>query len=220
FAQHRRKLLARAIPAGRGGSALGAFARGRLARGGVGAPAIVARRIPLAPLLPRLAATRISRVGRGPCRHVAVEARLLLVVERGVECLQLGLDRVECFERGVDALLHRLEPCCGRGGNVPRAVIGLAALRWVSSGPAARSIASNGQFSNSPACAAQPRTSFSLVAPNGRLRPRRSTRSPRSAAVARAKSSRSRLRCQSPLSRERRPSSTRRVRRRAYRARS
>jgi hypothetical protein len=53
-----------------------------------------------------------------------VEPRLLLVVERGAERLQLGLDDVERFQRGIDALLRRLEPRRGRGGDVLGAIGG------------------------------------------------------------------------------------------------
>src|SRR5262249_42556742 len=81
----------------------------------------------LAPLLLRLAPGRgLTRSGRGRCRHVAVEARLLLVVERAVEGRERGLDRVEGRERGVDPLLHRLEPRRRRRGHVLRAVGGEA----------------------------------------------------------------------------------------------
>src|SRR5215831_19251629 len=55
------------------------------------------------------------RIGRGRRRQVAVEARLLLVVERAVEGRERGLDRVEGRKRGVDPLLHRLEPRRRRG---------------------------------------------------------------------------------------------------------
>src|SRR6266545_4514314 len=103
--------------------ATGAFTRCR-----VGAPALAARRIPLAPFIPRLArARRLRRIGRGwggRRRHVAVEPRLLLVVERSVERLQLRLDGVEGRKRRGDALLRRLEPRRGRGGHVLRAVGG------------------------------------------------------------------------------------------------
>src|SRR5262249_58624589 len=86
-AQHGGQLVARAAPAGRG-LAHSALSGGGLARGGIGAPAVAAGRIilsPLAPLLLRLAPARRSR---RRCRQVAVEARLLLVVERAVERLQ------------------------------------------------------------------------------------------------------------------------------------
>src|SRR5262249_31382184 len=66
----------------------------------------------------------LTRSGRGRHRHVAVEARLLLVVERAVEGRERGLDRVEGRERGGDALLHRLEPRRRRRGHVLRAVGG------------------------------------------------------------------------------------------------
>src|SRR5262249_59037813 len=98
-AQHRRKLLAHGAPAGRGGLASGlawgGLARGRLAGGGGGAGAIAAGGIvsALAPLLLRLAPGRgRTRIGRGRRRQVAVEARLLLVVERAVEGRERGLD--------------------------------------------------------------------------------------------------------------------------------
>src|SRR5262245_18703868 len=84
-------------------------------------------RAALAPLLLRLAPGRgLTRIGRGRRRHVAVEARLLLVVERAVEGRERGLDRVEGRERGVDPLLHRLEPRRRRRGHVLRAVGGEA----------------------------------------------------------------------------------------------
>jgi hypothetical protein len=84
---------------------------------------VPARRIP--PLVLRLArARRLRRVGCGRRSHVAVEPRLLLVVERGVERPQHGLDGVEGRKRRGDALLRRLEPRRGRGGNVLRAVGG------------------------------------------------------------------------------------------------
>src|SRR5215475_3160675 len=122
-AQHRRKLFAHgAAPAGRGG-----LTRSGLAGGGVGAGAIAAGGIlaALAPLLLRIAPGRgLARSGRGRRRHVAVEARLLLVVERAVEGRERGLDRVEGRERGVDPLLHRLEPRRRRRGHVLRAVGG------------------------------------------------------------------------------------------------
>src|SRR5262249_9655130 len=86
----------------------------------------------LAPLLLRLAPGRgLTRSGRGRCRHVAVEARLLLVVERAVEGRERGLDRVEGREHGVDPLLHRLEPRRRRRGHVLRAVGGEALGRLV-----------------------------------------------------------------------------------------
>src|SRR5262245_11910621 len=82
-------------------------------------------RAALAPLLLRLAGGRgRTRSGRGRRRHVAVEARLLLVVERAVEGRERGLDRVEGRKRGVDPLLHRLEPRRRRRGHVLRAVGG------------------------------------------------------------------------------------------------
>src|SRR5262245_61332043 len=82
-------------------------------------------RAALAPLLLRLAGGRgRTRCGRGRRRHVAVEARLLLVVERAVEGRERGLDRVEGRERGVNPLLHRLEPRRRRRGHVLRAVGG------------------------------------------------------------------------------------------------
>src|SRR5262249_19759348 len=67
---------------------------------------------------------RLARMGRGGRRNVAVEARLLLVVERAVEGRERGLDRLEGRERGVDPLLHRLEPRRRRRGHVLRAVGG------------------------------------------------------------------------------------------------
>src|SRR5262249_33707332 len=128
-AQHARKLLAHgAAPGRRGGlasglaSALvwGGLARGSLARGGIGAPALAAGWIlpalaplPLGPPPLPLAPAPLGGRGRFACggrRHVAVEARLLLVVERAVERRERGLDRVECCKRGADPLLHRLEP--------------------------------------------------------------------------------------------------------------
>src|SRR5262249_20988367 len=124
----RRKLLAHgAAPAGRSGLTWGGLARGSLPRGGVGAPAMPPRGI----LLPRVVAglapaRRLTRIGRGRRRQVAVEARLLLVVERAVEGRERGLDRVEGRERGVDPLLHRLEPRRRRRGHVLRAVGGEA----------------------------------------------------------------------------------------------
>src|SRR5262245_36180307 len=82
-------------------------------------------RAALAPLLLRVAPGRgRTRSGRGRRRHVAVEARLLLVVERAVEGRERGLDRVEGRKRGVDPLLHRLEPRRRRRGHVLRAVGG------------------------------------------------------------------------------------------------
>src|SRR5262249_30971882 len=65
-----------------------------------------------------------TRIGRRRRRHVAVEARLLLVVERAVEGRERGLDRLERRERGVDPLFHRLEPRRQRRGHVLRAVGG------------------------------------------------------------------------------------------------
>src|SRR5262249_43182175 len=117
-AQRRGKLLAHGAPAGRGGFASGlawgGLARGSVAGGGVGAGAIAAGGIlpALAPVVLRVApGCGLTRIGRGRRRHhVAVEARLLLVVERAVEGRERGLDRVEGRKRGVDALLHRLEP--------------------------------------------------------------------------------------------------------------
>jgi hypothetical protein len=72
----------------------------------------------------RAAGRGLTRSGRGRRRHVAVEARLLLVVERPVEGRERGLDHVEGFKRGVDALLHRLEPRRRRRAHVLRAVGG------------------------------------------------------------------------------------------------
>jgi hypothetical protein len=83
-----------------------------------------ARAFPRAPRARPSSAPHWPRPGGGRRRHVAVEPRLLLVVERGVERLQLGLDGVEGRERRGDALLRRLEPRRGRGGNVLRAVGG------------------------------------------------------------------------------------------------
>src|SRR6516165_6599665 len=130
-AQHPRKLFAHgAAPAGRGGLASGlawgGLARGRFARRGVGAPPMASRRILLARVGADVAPPRgLARSGRGRRRHhVAVEARLLLVVERAVEGRERGLDRVEGRERGVDPLLHRLEPRRRRRGHVLRAVGG------------------------------------------------------------------------------------------------
>src|SRR5262245_36541378 len=81
--------------------------------------------LPLAPIFLRLApAGRLGRVRRGRRRHAAVEARLLLVVERAIERLQLRLDRVVCRKGGGEALLRRLEPRRGRGRNVLRALGG------------------------------------------------------------------------------------------------
>src|SRR5262249_20217958 len=68
----------------------------------------------------------LRRIACGRRRHVAVEARLLLVVERAVEGRERGLDRIEGRERGVDPLLHRLEPRRRRRGHVLRAVGGEA----------------------------------------------------------------------------------------------
>src|SRR5262249_46714554 len=96
---------------------------------GIGAPAMAPRRI----LLTRVGvapARGLAPSGRGRrCHHVAVEARLLLVVERAVERLQRRLDRVEGRKRGVDPLLHRLEPGRRRRGRVLRAVGGEALRR-------------------------------------------------------------------------------------------
>jgi len=58
--------------------------------------------------------------------HVAVEARLLLVVERAVERLQRRLHLIEHRKRCVDPLLHRLEPRRRRRGHVLWAVGGEA----------------------------------------------------------------------------------------------
>src|SRR5262245_28747528 len=129
-AQHAGKRLAAAAPAGRSLTRVLArrvVARSRVARCGVIAPAMPARGVvaALATRLLRLAASR--RVRRVACLrriapYVAVEPRLLLVVERGVERLERGLDRVEGGERRGDALLHRLEPRRRRRRHVARAL--------------------------------------------------------------------------------------------------
>ena len=53
--------------------------------------------------------------------HAAHDARLLLVVERAVEALERRLHGRERNARGIDRLLHRLEPRRGRGGYGLRA---------------------------------------------------------------------------------------------------
>ena len=117
-------------------SRVGRLARNGFALGGISAPAIAPGRIRSTIVLSRVAAARhLRRSGRGARRHVAVEARLLLVVERAVERLQRRLHGVERLERGVDALLHRLEPRRRRRGNVLRAVGGKP-LRRLLGGPA------------------------------------------------------------------------------------
>src|SRR5262249_56143629 len=55
-----------------------------------------------------------------------IEAGLRLAAGRAVEGRGRGLDRVEGRERGVDPLLHRLEPRRRRRGHVLRAVGGEA----------------------------------------------------------------------------------------------
>src|SRR5262249_58007704 len=121
-AQHRRKLLAHGAPAGRSGLTWGGLARGSLAGGGVGAGAIAAGGIlsALAPILLRLAPGRgLTRSGRGRRRQGAVEARLLLVVERAVEGRERGLERVAGRGRGDGPLLPRLDPRrYARGGDL------------------------------------------------------------------------------------------------------
>src|SRR5258708_1066511 len=67
--------------------------------------------------------------GGGGSGDVGGEAGLLGVVERAVERRQRRLHLVERRKRGVDPLLHRLEPRRRRRGHVPRAVGGEALRR-------------------------------------------------------------------------------------------
>src|SRR5215467_523742 len=135
-AQHAGEFFAHAARAGRRWARRVArrslFARGGLACRGIGAPAMPARGIvaTLARIVTRLARVLCLAAGRGlrrirgdRRRHLAIEPRLLLVVERAVKGLQRRLDDVVGLERRVDPLRHRLEPRRWRRRHLLRAVL-------------------------------------------------------------------------------------------------
>ena len=69
-------------------------------------------------------------------RTQRIKARLLFVVQRIVEFRELGLHRLHCGKRGLEALLHRLDPAGGR-----QRLVGRAAASAEGGPPAAKSTA-------------------------------------------------------------------------------